>query len=244
MKFPPRQESASPAVSVLMPTFRHESFVARALESLQAQTFTDWELIIVDDGSPDDTQAAVAPYCAVDNRLVYHRWYRNRGLGAALNFAVSQARGRYLAYLPSDDVYDPIHLTLLFSVLEARPDIYLAYGGVRWETRDARMELQQLGGPTLQGAAADRAIISLECEFLATRGLALILRTLEKIKGRLNRCFSPSCISLGLVLPRASSAFLVIWGFWRFKDFDVACGPFAFHADLADLDEHTRSSHA
>src|SRR5215210_1606067 len=96
-------------VSVLMPTFRQARFIRRAIESLRAQTLSDWELIVVDDGSPDDTAGVVAPYLA-DSRFRYHRLPRNLGRGAALNAATSLARGRYLAYLPSDDVYFPEHL--------------------------------------------------------------------------------------------------------------------------------------
>ena len=119
-----------PKVSVLMPTFKHAAFIRRALESLRAQTFEDWELVIVDDGSPDDTQRIVAPYLD-DSRIQYTRLARNGGLGAALNLATSQARGRYLAYLPSDDVYYPEHLDQLVAVLDSQPEVHLAYGGVR-----------------------------------------------------------------------------------------------------------------
>jgi glycosyltransferase involved in cell wall biosynthesis len=122
---------ATPTVSVLMPTYKQAVFLARALESLQAQTLQDWELIILNDGSPDDTEAVVAPYLE-DNRIQYHRWERNQGIGAALNHLTQLARGRYIAYLPSDDVYYPEHLARLTSVLDAQPDSYLAYGCVRY----------------------------------------------------------------------------------------------------------------
>ncbi|MDQ4076949.1 MAG: glycosyltransferase family 2 protein [Chloroflexota bacterium] len=128
-----------------MPTFRQVTFIRRALESLQAQTWTDWELIVVDDGSPDETEGVVAGYLG-DERIRYYRLPRNGGLGAALNFATEKAGGRYLAYLPSDDVYYPEHLAQLVSTLEADPDCYLAYGGLRWAYNQY--------GPTLQGEDA------------------------------------------------------------------------------------------
>jgi len=135
----------TPLVSVLMPTFKQAAFIRRALESLRAQTLTDWELVIIDDGSPDETRDIVAAYL-VDTRIRFRRLPRNRGLGAALNVATAQARGRYLAYLPSDDLYYPDHLARLVDCLEARAEIGLAYGGVRWG--------YQQRGPTLQGEAA------------------------------------------------------------------------------------------
>jgi GT2 family glycosyltransferase len=95
-----------PTISVLMPTFKHPPFIRRAIESLLAQTLEDWELVIVDDGSPDDTGAVVASYLN-DPRVYYERLDRNQGLGAALNHATGLACGRYLAYLPSDDLYYP-----------------------------------------------------------------------------------------------------------------------------------------
>lgn len=134
--------AAHPRVSVLMPTFNQATFIRRAIESLRAQTFTDWELVIVDDGSTDDTAATIAPYRA-DERVIYHRLAHNGGLGAALNIATALARGEYLAYLPSDDLYYPEHLTRLVELLDARPKVDLAYGGVRWG--------YQFYAPTLRG---------------------------------------------------------------------------------------------
>jgi glycosyltransferase involved in cell wall biosynthesis len=119
-----------PAVSVLMPTYDHEHFIRRAVDSLLAQTLTDWELVIVDDGSPDGTRAAVAPYLA-DPRVRYQRLERNVGLGAALNRALDAARAPLVAYLPSDDVYYPEHLASLVAALDGDPGAALACSGVR-----------------------------------------------------------------------------------------------------------------
>lgn len=138
-----RMARTGPSVSVLMPTYRQAAFIPRAIESLLAQTYEDWELVILDDGSPDETAGAVAPFLA-DARLRYVRLPRNRGLGASLNAATAQTRGRYLAYLPSDDVYYPSHLALLTRALASCPDVYLAYAGVR--------RGQEFAAPTLRGA--------------------------------------------------------------------------------------------
>ncbi len=143
-----------PIVSVLMPTYKQAAFLPAALERLCAQTFTDWELVVVDDGSPDDTAGVLAPY-RTDPRLRYYRLPCNRGVGHALNVATALARGRYLAYLPSDDRYYPEHLAACVGRLETDATVDLAYGGVRWG-RDAR-------GPTLQGASA----VGHEAEVLA-----------------------------------------------------------------------------
>ncbi|MDC0715682.1 glycosyltransferase [Nannocystis bainbridge] len=122
--------ASEPAISVLMPTFGHARFVPAALASLLAQERTDWELVIVDDASPDDTAVVVAPYLA-DRRIRYERLPANLGLGAALNVASDLARAPRLAYLPSDDRYDPDHLGSLAARLDADPAAVLAYSGVR-----------------------------------------------------------------------------------------------------------------
>ncbi len=118
----------APLVSVLMPTFRQAPFLPRALRSLLDQQLPDWELLVVDDASPDGTPAALAPFLR-DPRIRALRLERNVGTGAALNLATSLARGRYIAYLPSDDVFFPDHLQRLVDHLEGHPDVYLAYGG-------------------------------------------------------------------------------------------------------------------
>jgi glycosyltransferase involved in cell wall biosynthesis len=120
----------APLVSVIMPTWGHGHFIARALESLRAQTLADWELLVVDDASPDDTRAIVAPY-RQDPRIRYQRLRRNSGLGAALNRGLEAARGAYIAYLPSDDVYYADHLRSLLDALAAHPLAVLAHSGLR-----------------------------------------------------------------------------------------------------------------
>ncbi len=124
----------SPLVSVLMPTFNQAAFIRRALESLLAQSLDRWELVIVDDGSTDDTPTVVQPYLA-DARIHYHRLNKNQGLGNALNHALRQAKASLIAYLPSDDIYYHDHLTSLVSILDAHEEAMLAYSGVRYEFR-------------------------------------------------------------------------------------------------------------
>jgi hypothetical protein len=138
-------------VSVLMPTFKHEGFIVRAVRSLLAQTFGDWELIIVDDGSPDRTAEILAPFRA-DPRVRYLRNPRNLGLGACLNLATAHARGEYLAYLPSDDIYHADHLQRLVDTLDADPGLFLAYGGVQTGISPIFIDDPDwLHGATLQG---------------------------------------------------------------------------------------------
>jgi hypothetical protein len=119
-----------PSVSVLMPTFEQSRFIARALDSLQAQDLTDWEAIIVDDGSQDATAEVISTYLS-DSRIRYYRLAENTGLGHALNEALVKARAPLIAYLPSDDVYYRNHLSSLKACLGKHADAVLAYSGVR-----------------------------------------------------------------------------------------------------------------
>jgi glycosyltransferase involved in cell wall biosynthesis len=145
-----------PVVSVLMPTYRQAGFLARAARSLVEQTYADWELVVVDDGSPDDTRDVLAPFLA-DPRVRCVRQPRNLGLGAALNRATALARGRYVTYLPSDDVLDPHHLDGLVRTLDADEEVYLAYAGVRWgvdRPAEGRMQAATLQGDDAVGREA------------------------------------------------------------------------------------------
>ena len=119
-----------PSISVLMPTYEQSRFIRRALDSLLGQTLTDWEAIIVDDGSQDATVQAVSSYLH-DDRICYHKFSENKGLGKALNEGLANAKAPLVAYLPSDDVYYRDHLHSLKTCLETATESVLAYAGVR-----------------------------------------------------------------------------------------------------------------
>jgi hypothetical protein len=120
---------AQTLISVIMPTHDRAAFLPRALHGLVAQTEPRWELVIVDDGSTDDTPAAVAPFLR-DPRIRYERLPENRGVGVALNAGLDATTAPFVAYLPSDDVVQREHLERLLAVLD-RDDCVLAYAGVR-----------------------------------------------------------------------------------------------------------------
>src|SRR6516225_5774559 len=102
--------SPEPAVSIVLPTYNRARFLPQALESIRAQTWTDWELIIVDDGSCDDTAAVVRRLAAETDRPVRYVWQENGGPAAARNAGLDLARGTYVAFFDSDDYWLPHHL--------------------------------------------------------------------------------------------------------------------------------------
>lgn len=104
----------APTVSVLIPTYNRSCLVTKAIESVLAQTFTDYEIIIVDDGSTDDTLKQLKPY---QDRIRYV-YQENRGVSAALNKGISVARGKWLSVLASDDLWLPTKLERQFEALK------------------------------------------------------------------------------------------------------------------------------
>ncbi|MDB5248316.1 MAG: glycosyl transferase [Segetibacter sp.] len=120
----------NPVVTVIMPTFKHELFIKRAIASLLAQSLTNWELIIINDASPDATAQMIHDYLQ-DERIHYYTNEHNKGLGACLNFGISKAKGSYIAYLPSDDVYYKDHLQSLYNGLQENQKAVLSYSSIR-----------------------------------------------------------------------------------------------------------------
>ena len=105
-------------VSVIIPAYNASATIREALMSIKSQTFTDWEAVVVNDGSKDDT-AAVVESCAAElgGRLVYV-YQENKGLPAARNTAIRNASGELFALLDSDDVWLPKRLELGIAVMD------------------------------------------------------------------------------------------------------------------------------
>jgi glycosyltransferase involved in cell wall biosynthesis len=119
---------SSPAVSVIIPTWNRADLVGAAIRSVQAQHFRDWELIIVDDGSTDDTAAVVAAFAA-DARIHYVR-QPHGGQCVARNHALRIARGDLIAYLDSDNIWYPGFLAAAVALFDTHPQTDCAYGAM------------------------------------------------------------------------------------------------------------------
>ncbi len=97
----------TPLLTVIMPTYNAQRFIAESIESVIAQTIDDWELLVVDDASTDATKQIIAEYQEQDGRIRLLRRPSNQGPAYARNFALDQARGQWIAFIDSDDIWHP-----------------------------------------------------------------------------------------------------------------------------------------
>ena len=115
-----------PDITVIIPTRNRADLIGYAIDSLFAQKFTDWECLIIDDGSTDHTRDVVERKTASDDRFVYVP-RRPLGVCSARNHGVRIARGKYLCFLDSDDAYLPEGLLDLYQAIISRPEVKLVY---------------------------------------------------------------------------------------------------------------------
>lgn len=113
-----------PKVSVIIPTYNRGKFIGAAVQSVLDQTFQDFEVIVVDDGSTDQTGDVVQAFASEKVQYVYQP---NRGRSNARNHALGLAKGRYIAFLDSDDLYLPDKLALQVDYMDSHPEIGVIY---------------------------------------------------------------------------------------------------------------------
>ena len=125
----------TPRVSVVMIFLDEERFLAEAIESVRAQTFTDWELLLVDDGSSDGSSAIARGYAEREGdriRYLEHPGHENRGMSASRNLGIRHARGDLVALLDADDVWLQHKLSRQVALLDANPDAEMIYGATEY----------------------------------------------------------------------------------------------------------------
>lgn len=117
-------ETAPPEVSVIIPTYNRERFIGDAIQSVLDQNFRRFEIIVVDDGSSDGSAALIQSFS--DARIIF-LWQENKGRSFARNRALALARGRYIAFLDSDDLYLPGKLATQVKYMDAHPSVGMIY---------------------------------------------------------------------------------------------------------------------
>lgn len=126
-----------PAVSIVLPTYNRATFLRQAFDSIRSQTFIDWELTIVDDGSSDNTRELIPELAAACPQQILYIHQSNQGAAQARNAALPHARGSFISFFDSDDKWLPHHLQDCVSALHRSPDVDWVYGACRimdWDT--------------------------------------------------------------------------------------------------------------
>ena len=116
-----------------MPTYNYAQFIGEAIDSLKAQTYSNWECLVVDDGSTDATAEVMTRIANEDTRVKYFR-QQNQRQGAAKNLGLQHAKGKYVQFLDADDRIEPRKLEQQVKYLETHGEVDIVYGGVRYFT--------------------------------------------------------------------------------------------------------------
>lgn len=164
----PINPQAAPRVSVVMPVYNVEAYVAEAIRSVLAQTYTDFELIIVDDGGADGSMAICRSFSDPRITIVSQR---NRGLAGARNTGIAASRGEFVALLDSDDRWLPEKLMLHVIHLDNTPEVGVSFAPSRFIDA-AGQPLRIVQRPKLKGIAAE----DIFCRNPVGNGSAPVLR--------------------------------------------------------------------
>lgn len=117
----------NPLVSIILPTYNGARFITRAIESVLNQTYANWELLIISDGSTDRTKGTVEGFAKNDSRIIFIENEENRGIQKTLNKGIAMAKGEYIARLDDDDEWvDPLKLSAQIGFFQKNPDHVLA----------------------------------------------------------------------------------------------------------------------
>jgi glycosyltransferase involved in cell wall biosynthesis len=153
------QTRAVPVVSVVMIFLNGERFIEEAVRSVTDQTLADWELILVDDGSTDQSTRIARGLAAQDSRMRYidHPGHLNRGMSASRNLGAAHTGAPYIGFLDADDVWSPTKLAEQVRLLEGMPDVALVCGAQRfWYSWDHAATYADR--TVLTGGVADRRL--------------------------------------------------------------------------------------
>ncbi len=130
----------NPTVSVVIPTYNRAHLVGRAIQSVLNQTYQDFELIVVDDGSTDNTKKGIKSF--KDHRICYIRYRENRRASAARNVGIRIAKGDFISFLDDDDEYLPNFLEELIQVFQNSQNVQMAIGKVKIYNENGEINME------------------------------------------------------------------------------------------------------
>lgn len=139
------RDAAGGKVSIVMPLYNCERYVSDSIESVLSQTYEEWELLIVDDCSSDGSYEIAKQYAVGDSRIVVEKLSENSGAAVARNVAIEKARGRYIAFLDSDDLWTPEKLERQINFMK-ETGAALSFSDYCWIDEDGK-SLQKIEYP-------------------------------------------------------------------------------------------------
>lgn len=217
--------SATIRVSVVLPFLDASRFMRECIESVLAQTYPHWELILVDDGSTDRSSELALDYVrSMPDRIRYleHPAHENRGISASRNLGVRHARGEFVAELDADDVWLPDKLAQMVPQLELHPDVGMVYGnslfwyGWTGDPHDAAREYVPAMGPTAGiGDGREVLLMQLRGKTAAPCPSAVVLRKslVERVGGSVEQ-FRGSHEDLALYAKLLLAAHVIVLDGW------------------------------
>jgi len=140
-------------VSVIIPTYNSSNYILESINSVLSQTYTNFEIIVVDDGSTDNTKKLLAKY--IKNKKITYFYQKNKGQAAARNFAIEKSSGELIAFLDSDDLWTKDKLEKQLELFKDET-VGLVYGGVEWFNELGNIKQNK---PTLKGKIFNKLII-------------------------------------------------------------------------------------
>lgn len=189
--------SSKGMVSVVVPFLNAERFLRETVESVMAQTYGNWELLLVDDGSTDAGTRMARSWAAENDKIFYleHPGHENRGASSARNLAMQEARGEFIAFLDADDVWLPDKLERQVRLMVEHPEVAVVFGATKywhsWSREDGRTRADEeipLGIPAdrvldppelLEGMLSGRTTVPCTCAILVRKDKAQSVGLME-----------------------------------------------------------------
>jgi len=169
----------TPLVSVIIPAYNAEATIQATINSVQAQSYREFEILVIDDGSTDSTIQVVSEIAEQDNRIQIHS-YANAGPSIARNRGIDQAKGEFLAFLDADDLWTPEKISEQLAALNLSPQAGLAYSWIDWIDENDQF-LRHGSHIAAEGKVLDQLLLR---NFIDNGSNALVRREVfEKIGG-------------------------------------------------------------
>ncbi|KAB7889784.1 glycosyltransferase family 2 protein [Poseidonibacter ostreae] len=133
-------------VSIITPSYKSERFISQTIESVLSQTYQNWEMIIVDDVSPDNSNEIIEEYTKKDSRIKLIKLEKNSGPAVARNRAIEEAKGRYISFLDADDLWKPDKLEKQIKFMREK-DCALSYSAYETMSEEGKLQNKFINPP-------------------------------------------------------------------------------------------------